>query len=269
MTETVWLGAPTLERIKIIWLLLRVVRDLVVSCGVSAPEAELLINNRVRNGHFTGFRFEGSFIAPGSWGTAEPRLGFFVPVNFDDSTVKYVRTEPILDGLPPDIAREAAWHGEGALRALKDFLPPPYLGMHLVRLAQHEVLAMLDKAGLSKPPEASTPAPAPMSMPPTLTPSTSPTPTPPEPTPLELAPAAPRHWTVEILEKHPELQKDRMKAEAWVPLAATVMPRRDGQLVKDYRERLMDLSKAAEQGPDGDGFSLRTIEAVPLPRKRT
>jgi hypothetical protein len=196
---------------KTVWLLLRAVRDLVVSCGVSVSEAELLIIDRVRSGHFTGFRFEGRLIAPGSWGTTEPLLGFFVPVNFDDSTVKYVRTEPMLDGLPPDIAREA--------------------------------------------PEAPPPAPAPMSMPSTLTPSTSPTPTPPEP-----APAVPQHWTAEILEKHPDLRELR-KADAWVPLAVEAMPQRDGETKTNYRGRLKELSKAAEQN-NGEGFSHRSIERV-------
>jgi hypothetical protein len=129
-----------------IWLLLRAARDLVVShSGVSVSEAERLIIKYAQNGHFTTVRFDGSHIPPSSWGASYPEQGLFILADFDNSTVRYSRTEPISDMFTPNVARKKMWELE---RTLGEFLPPPRLEMHLVRLAQHQVLSMLNKAGL-------------------------------------------------------------------------------------------------------------------------
>jgi hypothetical protein len=192
-----------------VWLLLRAARDLVVSHGgVSIPTAERLIIERACSGHFTTCRFEGSYIPLAHWGHADPLTGLSVQVDFDNSVVRQLRTEPISD--------RQMWEVE---RLLKDFVSPglPCPEMLLVRLAKHEVLAMLDKAGLAKPPEP---------------PEVTPVPAPSEPATAAAPPGD--DWTAEIIARHPELRTP-MTADPWASQAAALMSRPKGQTHKVYK----------------------------------
>jgi hypothetical protein len=69
-------------------------------------------------------------------------------------------------------------------------------------------------------------------------------------------------WTDEILARTPGLLTPGMTAEAWIPAAVKAMPRLAGQKPSIYRKRLEILSRAAGQGPEGQGFTSRYIEDV-------
>jgi hypothetical protein len=122
-------------------LLLVDVRALVAQACKSRSEAERLIIEYANKGHFKRVRGTGGYIDPRHWGFCDPGLGFFIPVNFDTSTVEYVR-------LPADKATSYLLRQQMDELLQKDFYGPPHEAMRLVRLWRSEVLSMLTKAGL-------------------------------------------------------------------------------------------------------------------------
>jgi hypothetical protein len=128
---------------EVAWLLLREVRDLVAKyCGGSIPVAERLIIEYARKGHFRQCRGLGDrLIPPQHWGAMHLNLGFCVSVDFDNSTVTYVRVDP-----PSETTKlmmeDVYEHLEKVVG-----LPPPAFRMHLACLARDEVFSMLRKAG--------------------------------------------------------------------------------------------------------------------------
>jgi len=153
------------------FLLLYNVRALVAQRTHSPPEAERLIIEHAQNGHFTECRYRGDrYIPPGQWGVCYRKFGLWIPVDFDNSTVSYVREAPpsetvklvwedVLEALEK-LAREER-EKEKKKKPLRlrskngpiSFLPPPLFQMTLVCLARNEVLSMLRKAQLLGPSE--------------------------------------------------------------------------------------------------------------------
>ena len=72
-------------------MLLYAVRALVARCCGLIPEAERLILHYANKGHFKHFGGSGQVIDPRHWGACDEELGFYIPVDFERSTVKYVR----------------------------------------------------------------------------------------------------------------------------------------------------------------------------------
>jgi hypothetical protein len=142
--------AGTIDRGSTPDLLLYAVRNLVARYCGSTAEAERLIVAYARKGHFRTVRGNvGSghkFIGPRSWGYCNPELGIYVPVDFNNSGVKYIRT----------LASEAELYSTRLAtdELLEPFSGPPYSEMHQVRLARDEVLSMLRELGLLLPVEA-------------------------------------------------------------------------------------------------------------------
>jgi hypothetical protein len=108
----------------------------------SLLEAERLIIEYANKEHFKRIAWDGDerIIEPRGWGTCNPELGVYVPVDFDRNTVKYIRTS----------AAEADWY---SIRLAQDDLLKPYQGpsyqeMRNVRLARVELLSMLRELGL-------------------------------------------------------------------------------------------------------------------------
>jgi len=142
------------------YLLLYAIRALVARhCGFS-PEAERLTIQYANKGHFRRYKFSGGHIDPRHWGACHEELGFYIPVDFERNTVKYVR-------LP---APEATSYTT-RLRLddlLEPFYSPAYVEMREVRLARDDVLSMLRELGLlssSEQPPASEPSPPPLPSP--------------------------------------------------------------------------------------------------------
>lgn len=119
------------------WVLLHDVRELVAQCCRSTRGAEWLVIDRARKGLFTQYRFEGDHISPRSWGAAYPKIGLHVPVDWNCSSVLYLRGKPTSYAFTLELEE-----------MLEEFLPPPIQEMHLVRLARAEVLSILRNAGL-------------------------------------------------------------------------------------------------------------------------
>ena len=132
---------------EVVWLLLREVRDLVAKyCGGSVPEAERLIIEYAQKGHFRACRFHGdrsaSLIQTRHWGAMHPELGLCIPVDFDNSTVTYMRREP-----PSETTKLMMEDVHENLDQVLE-LPPPVFQMRLVRLSRDQVFSMLRMEGL-------------------------------------------------------------------------------------------------------------------------
>ena len=137
------------------WMLLRDVRAFVAQhCGGSDDAAENLILEYAAQGYFKSCRWHqeepsGPFargIASRSWGFASPLLGLYIPVDFANSTVTWMRGEAGNCGL-------TAWV-EDKLEAAGHLPPYDYFQITLVRLRRSDVLSMLQKVGLWEAPLA-------------------------------------------------------------------------------------------------------------------
>jgi len=160
------------------FLLLYNVRALVAQRTHSPPEAERLIIEHAQNGHFTEWRYRGNrYIPLGQWGLCYPKFGLWFPVDFNNSTVSYVREAPpsetfklVLEDVWEALEklareeREKKWEKKPRRSRSKNgpilklvppppFLPPPFFQMTLVCLRRDEVLSMLRKAWLLRPSE--------------------------------------------------------------------------------------------------------------------
>src|SRR5262245_28823615 len=83
------------------WPLLSAVLAFVAQLCKSQPAGKDLILEFARKGHFTQYRYyssdDGSSargIPPTSWGAWDPKIGLCVLVDFETSTVTYIRLEP-------------------------------------------------------------------------------------------------------------------------------------------------------------------------------
>jgi hypothetical protein len=129
------------------WPLLFEVRAFVAQYCKSASVAEQLILDHAKRGHFRRYRWhemEGGpstrGISPDRWGVSKPEIGLHIIVDFDNSTVTYLRVEP--GSYAFTLALEDRLEG---------FLPPPSYQIRLVRLHCSEVLSMLRAVGLLPP----------------------------------------------------------------------------------------------------------------------
>jgi len=132
---------------EVVWLLLRAVRDLVAEhCGGSTSEAEQLTIEYAQKGHFTTCRFHGDktdkLILPRHWGAMHPEVGLCIPVDFDNSTVTYMRGAP-----SSETAKLKMEEVDEKLEQVLE-LPPPVFQMRLVRLSRDQVFSMLRMEGL-------------------------------------------------------------------------------------------------------------------------
>jgi hypothetical protein len=125
------------------WPLLSVVLAFVAQLCKSEPAAKALILEFARKGHFTQYRFvtdddpSARGIPPTSWGAGAPKIGLYVPVDFETNTVTYARGEPASTAFTLELEDR-----------LEGFLPPPFYQIRLVRLHRDEVMSMLFAVGL-------------------------------------------------------------------------------------------------------------------------
>jgi hypothetical protein len=189
------------------WLLLHDVLELVAQHCKSTRGAERLVIDRAQKGHFTQCRFEGDYISPRSWGAAYPKIGLYVSVDWDSSSVIYVRGEP------------TSYAFTLALQEiLEGFLPPPLQQMHLVRLAPGEVLSMLRNIGLM--PRAPMLGPKAPQPPPEQSPPLPPASSSKQQGPLPAQALSQRKkserwiWLFDKIDQHPPPKKARQKL-AW------------------------------------------------------
>jgi hypothetical protein len=150
-------------------MLLRDVRIFVARyISESLSAAADLILEYAHKRHFTRIRFHSDTpdnvsddearlaqhgIDPKLWGTFNSRFGIHVAVNWDESSITYVRSGS--GSLSRDL-----WLGEEFYPKLVGFgLGPPYFKMRLVCLFRSQVLSMLREVG-RLPPESQTEQPA-------------------------------------------------------------------------------------------------------------
>jgi hypothetical protein len=133
------------------WPLLYAVRALVARYCSDSLEAERLIIAYANKWHFRRYKFSGGHIDPRHWGACHEELGFYIPVDFERSTVKHVH-------------RPAAEASSYTTRLtlddlLEPFYGPAYVEMREVRLARDDVLSMLRELSLLPPASAEQPRP--------------------------------------------------------------------------------------------------------------
>lgn len=236
------------------WLLLHDVRALVVQRCKSIPETERLIFAYARSRHFTKVRFDGDYIDPRHWGTQSPKIGLYILVDFDNSTVTSIRKDPgsVAPAFNLEARLELVKRGDAdaiplleddelaqvLAKELKKFLGPPLQQMHLVRLSRREVLAMLDKAGLPTPSEQSAPAAE----------RSSPAPQPPSQQPAPALGSAPPKQEPHKIAKR--TWKPGEESE-WLADAQVRYPRQPGESATKYSRRLFPLMEKDFRGRGG------------------